>query len=234
MHEIDRQNQGVQDTMFAESSPSDSNKGTGDYFSPRPPEQRNQNSSIFSLTEPEESANLHNEGRDAGRRRSGVEGRRGVRSQIANDDLAFGSYAPSFGHSSSRGSLGFPPPPSKEDRDTALEAIGIFSLRAAETEKEKEVERGAGKDRKSSLMQQLFGTMDSPAGNNVSPSNKMEVLSSPPTTNGVRPRREGLLSFNSGSSSPPTSSLNTLHIADSRPAIRAIASFDDDIEELTL
>ncbi|CAK6962241.1 lebercilin [Scomber scombrus] len=234
MHEIDCQNQGAQDPMFAESSPSDSNKGTGDYFSPRPPEQRNQNSSIFNLTESEESASLHNESREAGRKRSGIEGRRAVRSQISNDDLAFGSYAPSFGHSSSQCSPGFPPPPPKEDRDSALEAIGIFSLRAAETEKEKEVERGAGKDRKSNLMQQLFGTLATPDGNSVSSTNKMEVLSSPPTTNGVRPRREGMLSFNSGSSSPPTSSLNTLHIADSRPAIRAIPSFDDDIEELTL
>ncbi|KAM7395498.1 hypothetical protein PAMA_006988 [Pampus argenteus] len=233
MHEIDRQNQGAQDPMFAVSSPACSNKGASDH-SPRLPEQRSHNSPIFNLTESEESANLHNENREGGRRRSGIDGRRVVRHQISSDDLAFGSYAPSFGHSTSRCSSGFPPPPPKEDRDSTLEAIGVFSLRAVETEKEKEVERGMGKDRKSSLMQQLFGALATPAGDSMSTSNKMEVLNSPQTANGVRPRREALLSFNSGSSSPTASSLNTLHIADSRPAIRAIASFDDDIEELAL
>ncbi|XP_037607559.1 lebercilin isoform X1 [Sebastes umbrosus] len=241
MREIDRQDHGAQDAMFAESSPSESNnKANSNHSSPRLPEQRN--SSVFNLTESEESASLRAAvgSREGGRGRSGTEGgdgttgtgRRAPRPQIPRDDLAFGSYAPSFGHSASRGSSGFPPPPSKEDRDSALEAIGIFSLRGVETEKEKETERGAGKDKKSSLMHQLFGALAT--SDSVSISNKMEVLSSPPTTNGVRSRREGLLGFKSGSSTPPASSLNTLHVADSRPAIRAIASFDDDIEELTL
>lgn len=244
MREIDRQNQGAQDAMFAESSPSESNKGTSNHSSPRLPEQRNHNSLIFNLTESEELASLRAGAgsREGGRRRSGVEGgavitgvgRRALRSQFSSDDLAFGSYAPSFGNPASRGSTGFPPPPPIEDRDSALEAIGVFSVRGVETEKEKETERGVGKDRKSSLMQQLFGALATPAGDSVSASNKMEVLKSPPTTNGMHSRREGLLSFNSGSPTPPASSMNTLHIAESRPAIRAITSFDDDIEELTL
>uniref|UniRef100_A0A8C9XZN4 Lebercilin LCA5 n=1 Tax=Sander lucioperca TaxID=283035 RepID=A0A8C9XZN4_SANLU len=182
MREIDGQDHGTQDTMFAESSPS---KATSNYSSPQ---QKNLNSSFFNHTESEDSARV---------------GRRAPRPQISSDDLAFGSYAPSFGRSASRGSSGFPPPP------------------------------GSGKERKSSLMQQLFGALATPACDSVSTSNKMEVLNSP-TTNGVRSRREGLLSFNSGSSTPPASSLNTLHVAESRPAIRAITSFDDDIEELTL
>ncbi|XP_073348378.1 lebercilin [Pagrus major] len=235
MLEIDRQNHGAQDTMSSESS-----KGSSNHSSPRLPEQRN--SSIFNLTESEESASLRAGAgsREGGRRRSGIEGgavatglgRRALRSQISGDDLAFGSYAPSFGNSASRVSSGFPPPPPTEDRDSALEAIGVFSLRGVETEKEKE--RGTGKDRKTSLMQQLFGALATPVGDGVSPSNKMEILNSPPSTNGVRSRREGLLSHNSGFSTPPASSLNTLQVADSRPAIRAISSFDDDIEELTL
>ncbi|XP_075940193.1 lebercilin [Anarhichas minor] len=239
MREIDRQEHGGQDTMFAESSPSEFNKAPSNHSSPRLPEQRNHTSSIFNLAESEESASLRGEG---GRRRSGTHGgaattgtgKRAPRTQISGDDLAFGSYAPSFGHSASRGSSGFPPPPPKEDRDSALEAIGVFSLRGVETETEKETERGAGKERKSSLMQQLFGAPATPAGDSGSTSNQMEVLNSPPTTNGVRSRRERLLSFNSGSSTPPASSLNTLHVTESRPTIRAIASFDDDIEELTL
>ncbi|XP_070705547.1 lebercilin [Pempheris klunzingeri] len=244
MREIDRHNQGTPDTIYAAPSPSEPSKGTSEHSSPHPPDQRNQNSSIFNLTEAEVSASLPAGAgsRDGGKRRSGTEGgavttglgRRALRSQISSDDLAFGSYAPSFGHSTSRGSSGFPPPPPVDDGDSALEAIGIFSLRGVETEKEKVTESGVAKDRKASLMQQLFGALATPAGDSVGTSNKMEVLNSPPTINGVRSRREGLLSFNSGSSTPPASSLNTLHIADSRPAIRAIPSFDDDIEELTL
>ncbi|XP_068433183.1 lebercilin [Clinocottus analis] len=243
MREIDRQEHGGQDPVF-EPSPSEFIKAPSNQPSPRLPEQRNQNSPIFNLTESESSASPRagaGSG-ESGRRRSGMQGggatagfgKKGPRSQISRDDLAFGSYAPSFGVSASRSSSGFPPPPPKEDRESALEAIGIFSLRGVETGKEKETERGAGKERKSSLMQQLFGAIATPAVDGVSTSNTMEVLNSPPTTNGVRSRREGLLSFNSGSSTPPASSLNTLHVTDSRPAIRAIASFDDDIEELTL
>ncbi|XP_071335184.1 lebercilin [Trachinotus anak] len=244
MREIDRQNQGAPDSIFAASSPSEPNKSTSVHYSPRPPEQRDNTSSIFSLTESEESTSLRAGAgsREGGRRRPGIEGgafatgmgRRAIRTQISSDDLAFGSYAPSFGVSVSRGSSGFPPPPPKEDRDSALEAIGVFSLRGVETEKEKDMEKGVGKDRKSSLMQQLFGALATPVGDSVGMSNKMEVLSSPPTTNGVRSRRDGLFSFSSGSSTPPASSLSTVHVADSRPAVRAITSFDDDIEELTL
>lgn len=244
MHEIDRQNQGAQDTMFAESIPSESNKGTSSHSSPRLAEQRNHTSLTFNLTEPEELANLRAGAgsREGGGRRSGIEsgavitgaGRRALQSQRSSDDLAFGSYAPSFGNPASRGSAGFPPPPPIEDRDSALEAIGVFSIRGVETEKEKETERKVGKGRKSSLMQQLFGALASPAGDSVSTSNKMAILNSPSPTNGIRSRREGLLSLNSGSSTPPASPMNTLHVADSRPAIRAITSFDDDIEELAL
>ena len=243
MRDIDRQNQGGQDAMFAESSLPETNKSPRDHYSPRPPEQRNHNSSIFSLTAPEESAGLGagDGSGGGGRRTAGVEGgaattgagRRALRPQISSDNLAFGAYAPSLGLATSRGSFGFPPPPSREDRDSALEAIGVFSLRGMATEKEKDTEKGT-KDRKSSLMQQLFGAIATPVGDGVSASNRVGVLSSPPTTNGVHSRKERLHSFNSGSSTPPATSLSILHVADSRPAVRAIPSFDDDIEELTL
>lgn len=239
MLEIDRQNQGAQDFMCAEPI-----KGSTNQFSPHPPEQPNHNSSVFNLTEPEESVGLHTGAgsREGGRRRLGVEGgavncgigRRGIRTQISSDDLAFGSYAPSFVHSASRGSSGHPPLPPKDDRESALETIGVFSLRGVETETEGESEKGAEKDRKSSLMQQLFGALSMPAGESINSSNKTEVLGSPPTTNKVRSRRDGALNYSSGSSGSPMSSLGTLHVAESRPAIRAIASFDEDIEELTL
>ncbi|XP_035473575.1 lebercilin isoform X4 [Scophthalmus maximus] len=244
MREIDRLNQGVQENMFAESRLSEFHKSTSGHYSPRPPEQRNHNHAIFSLKSSEESATLAaGDGfGEGGRRRPGTEGgavttalgRRALRTQMSSDDLAFGSYAPSFGLSS-RGAFGFPSPPPKEDKDSrTLEGIGVFSLRGAETEKDTDMEKGAGKGKKSSLMQQLFGSVATPVGDIASTSNKMEIISNPPT-NGVRLRRDRLHSFNSGSSSPPpASSLSILHVAESRPAVRAIASFDDDIEELTL
>ncbi|CAN9507405.1 unnamed protein product [Ophioblennius macclurei] len=199
MREIDFQNNAGHDPILADPSPT------------RPTSQRKRDSFVFGLTDPEASG---------GGRRSGVEsdaatanagfGRRALRSNASGDDLSFGSYAPSFGHSASRASLGFPPPPPREERDPAADAVGA-----------------PGKDRKANLMQQLFGT----------PTANAAAISSPPAVNGVRPRREGLqLNFNSGSSTPPppASAVSSVHVADSRPAVRAIASFDDDIEELTL
>ncbi|XP_029903218.1 lebercilin isoform X2 [Myripristis murdjan] len=247
MHEIDCENQAGQEPMFAEAGPSKSNQGGRS--SSRLSESRNQNSTIFTLTEVDDLGSLRagSASKEGGRRRAGAEGgvattamgRRGMRAQISNEDFAFGSYAPSFGHPSGRGSSGFPPPPPppKEDRDSVLEAIGVFSLSGLQKEKEKETERKDGKEKKSDLMQQLFGTLATPTGDKASSSNKMEILSSPPTTNGIRSRREGLLHLSSESSSPInplTPSLSTVHVAESRPAIRAIPSFDDDIEELTL
>ncbi|MEQ2203776.1 hypothetical protein XENOCAPTIV_003530, partial [Xenoophorus captivus] len=242
MREIDRQNYGTQDSVFVELTLSEPRKIINDLPSPHPPEERTRNSSIFNLTGSDETGSFLGGVREGGRRKQDVEnggftlgvGRRALRSQNSSDDLAFGRYAPSFGHSPSRVSSGFPPAPPKEDKNSALEAIGLFNLRGVLTEKE--MENRAEKDKKSSLMQQLFGAQALPAADSFSASNKMEVLNSPTTTNGVRSRREGLHRFSSGSSTPPTSSIitSTLHVADSKPSIRAIPLIDDDIEELIL
>ncbi|MEQ2299801.1 hypothetical protein AMECASPLE_018799 [Ameca splendens] len=242
MREIDRQNYGTQDSVFVEWTLSEPRKIINDLPSPHPPEERTRNSSIFNLAGSDETGSFLGGVREGGRRKQDVEnggftlgvGRRALRSQNSSDDLAFGRYAPSFGHSPSRVSSGFPPAPPKEDKNSALEAIGLFNLKGVLTEKE--MENRAEKDKKSSLMQQLFGAQALPAADSFSASNKMEVLNSPTTTNGVRSRREGLHRFSSGSSTPPTSSIinSTLHVADSKPSIRAIPLIDDDIEELIL
>lgn len=230
MHEIDQQNQTSNDSIFDERN-----------LTNNPSEQKSPGTSIFSFTQPDNSTLLYTscEGKEGGRRKTDREngeattglGRRAFRSQISTEDMAFGNYAPSFGHSTSRGISSFPPTPLKEDKGSALEAIGLFSLRKIDTEKEKDTESGGERDRKSSLMQQLFGNLAT--SDDVKSSKNMELLSCLPSINGVRSRREGF-SFNSGSSTPPASSISTLHIAETRPAIRAITSFDDDIEELTL
>ncbi|XP_017282755.1 lebercilin [Kryptolebias marmoratus] len=235
MREIDLKNEGAQDAVFAESSPSESRKPTSEFPSPRPPEQRSRHS-VFNHGESEDTVSLHAGVREGGGRRPGAEsgtvtagaGRRALRSQTSSDKLAFGGYAPSFGHSASQASSGFPPPPPKEDRDSALEDVGLFNLRGTEAGRRLE------KDKKTSLLQQLFGAQAVLVGDASSTANKMEVLNSSPVPNGVRSRREGLLSFSSGSSTPPASSSNTLQVAESKPAVRAIKSFDDEIEELTL
>uniref|UniRef100_A0A3B3XF43 Lebercilin domain-containing protein n=1 Tax=Poecilia mexicana TaxID=48701 RepID=A0A3B3XF43_9TELE len=217
MREIDRQNQAAQDSVFDESPLSESRKINNNIASPHPPEERNRNFSVFNHTESEETGSMLAGDREDGRRRQSAEhggftaGRRALRPHTSSDDLAFGRYAPSFGHSASRVSPGFPPAPPSDDKNS--------------------------KDKKSSLMEQLFGAQTIPAGDSFSASSKMKALNSPPTTNGVRSRRDGLHRFSSGSSTPPPSSGvidKALNVADSKPAIRAIPSFDDDIEELTL
>uniref|UniRef100_A0A1A7WVN3 Leber congenital amaurosis 5 n=1 Tax=Iconisemion striatum TaxID=60296 RepID=A0A1A7WVN3_9TELE len=195
------------------------------------PPEKHQSALIFSLSELEDKGGVPVGITDGGRKRPGVAsgavtagiGRRALQSQTSSDELAFGSYAPSFGHSTSRASSGFPAPPPKEDRDT-----GLFHF--IEAEKDKKVE----KDKKASLLQQLFGAQAMLPDDSLRTCNRMEVLNSPPAPNGAHSRRDGLLSFSFGSSIPPASSINTLQVAESRPAVRAVTSFDDDIEELTL
>lgn len=236
MRDIDLESQGDRDSIFTEVIPSESRKATGEFSSPRPPEQKNRNSSVFNHNDSEDLASLSAGIREGGRRRPGEEsgavtartGRRTLRSQTSSDKLAFGGYAPSFGHTTSHASSGFPQPPPKEDRDSALEEAALFDLGGMETEKR------VIKDKKASLLQQLFGAQAVLVGDTSIPANKMEVLNSSPTLNGVRSRRDGLLGFSSGSSTPPASSSNTLQVAENKPTVRAINSFDDEIEELTL
>lgn len=236
MREIDLQNQGAQDAIFAELSPAEPKKSTSEFSPPRPPEQRNRNSSVFNHNESEDTVSAHAGFREGGRRRPVVEsganttgiGRRTLRSQMSSDKLAFGGYAPSFGHSTSQGSSNIQPPLPKGDRDSALEDAGLFDLGGTETEKR------VDRDKKASLLQQLFGAQAVLAAETASTVNKMEVLNNSSAPNGVRSRQNTLLSFSSGSSTPPAPSISTLHVAESRPAIRAIKSFDDEIEELAL
>ncbi|CAL8316296.1 unnamed protein product [Merluccius merluccius] len=187
-------------------------------------------SSIFSFTELEESASTRATvgSRDGGSRdggRKGAEGgvagvgagRRGPpRSQLSDpDDLTFGSYAPTIGRAPARSatSSGFPSSPPTPPRE-------------GDTERERSA--GSSEGRNSvSLMEQLFGTLATPPGQTSSSANRMAAL-----TGETRPRREKLFGLESAS---PPAFRSTLHVAESRPTVRAIASFDDDdIEELTL
>ncbi|XP_041720833.1 lebercilin [Coregonus clupeaformis] len=233
LREIDKQN----DPLFSEVDPEPPESSSGSTArSPRRfSEPRNQNPSIFSFTEPEETGGLRGgaESREGGRSgRGGAEsglgpgvgigtGRRGVRAQNSSEDLAFGSYAPSFGRPAPRGGTGFPTPPPP----SALDAL----LGQSEREKERGG-LGSEKERKSILLQQLFGPPSSPSP--ISDSNP-DVLFSPPTSTLTGPRncREGFFPFEPKSPAP---FLSSLHVTESRPTVRAIASFDDDIEELTL
>uniref|UniRef100_A0A3P9IP46 Lebercilin LCA5 n=1 Tax=Oryzias latipes TaxID=8090 RepID=A0A3P9IP46_ORYLA len=234
MREIDQESARVQDSRLDELSFSPNKRSASDQPSPRPLVQTQRNPSSTSLTEPEETGRFLTGVREGGRRKPGLESgtvtaekqSRAPQSQTSTDELAFGGYAPSFGHSTSRASFGFPPPPPELDRSSALESIGVLSLKGSE---DRDTEKKVVKDKKSHLMQQLFGS----TGNSLSPHSKTELLNSPPPTNGVPSRRERMINFSSGSPAHQAS-VNTLRVEESRPAVRAIPSFDDDLEELIL
>ncbi|XP_031692601.1 lebercilin isoform X2 [Oncorhynchus kisutch] len=241
LREIDKQNEPPQNAgLFYEVNPEplESSSGSTARSPPRLSDPRNQNPSIFSFTEPEEMGGLRGgagsrEGGKSGR--GGAEsglgpgagtGRRGMRAQDSSEDLAFGSYAPSFGRPAPRGGTGFPTPPPPSALDALL----------GRSEREERGGPGPGKERKSTLLQQLFGPPSSPSPISDSPP---DVLFNPPTSTLTGPRncREGFFPFEPKAPAPTGSLgpfLSSLHVTESRPAVRAIASFDDDIEELKL
>ncbi|KAK2885450.1 hypothetical protein Q8A67_016287 [Cirrhinus molitorella] len=203
MREIDMQTQGQDSDFFSDD--------TGSVRSPpRLSEQRNHNG-IFKFTEPEDNTNTLASGRRAG----------GLRAQGPSEDLdlAFGSYAPSFGKSAPRAGLGArnanQPP---RELDEGLDLGGLV------------------KERKSNLMQQLFGASATPPPSD--PSSRMEILSPPLTSQfpsgSVGGRRRDTDTPNGLNISSLPNNRSTLHVSESRPAVRAITSFDDDIEEVTL
>nr|XP_017209224.2 lebercilin isoform X3 [Danio rerio] len=199
MREIDIQTQGQDSDFFSDD--------TGSVRSPpRLSEQRNHNG-FFKLTEPDENINTFSSGRRGG----------SLRAQAPNEDLdlAFGSYAPSFGKSTPRAGLG---------------------TRNAQNHSPRELDEGLDlgglvKERKSNLMQQLFGATATPPPSD--PSSKMEILS-PPLTTQFSGRRRDTDTPNELNISSLPNNRSTLQVSESRPAVRAITSFDDDIEELTL
>ncbi|XP_050952616.1 lebercilin isoform X3 [Labeo rohita] len=203
MREIDMQTQGQDSDFFSDD--------TGSVRSPpRLSEQRNHNG-IFKFTEPEDNTNTFVSGRRAG----------GLRAHgpSENLDLAFGSYAPSFGKSAPRAGLGArnanQPP---RELDEGLELGGLV------------------KERKSNLMQQLFGASATPPPTDSS--SRMEIPSPPLTSQfpsgPVGGRRRDTDTPNGLNISSLSNNRSTLHVSESRPAVRAITSFDDDIEEVTL
>ncbi|XP_058618690.1 lebercilin isoform X2 [Onychostoma macrolepis] len=203
MREIDMHTQGQDSDFFSDD--------TGSVRSPpRLSEQRNHNG-IFKFTEPEENTNTLASGRRAG----------GLRTHGPSEDLdlAFGSYAPSFGKSAPRAGLGArnanQPP---QELDEGLDLGGLV------------------KERKSNLMQQLFGASATPPPSD--PSSRMEILSPPLTSQypsgPVGGRRRDTDTPNGLNISSLPNNRSTLHVSESRLAVRAITSFDDDIEEVTL
>lgn len=203
MQEIDMQTQGQDSDFFSDD--------TGSVRSPpRLSEKRNHNG-IFKFTEPEENRNTFGSGRRGG----------GHRAQAPSEDLdlAFGSYAPSFGKSAHRTGLATRNTNhSPREPDEGLDLSGLV------------------KERKSNLMQQLFGATATPASSD--PSSKMEILNSPLTTQfpslPVSGRRRDSDTPNGLNISSLPNNRSTLQVSESRPTVRAITSFDDDIEEVTL
>ncbi|XP_077074369.1 lebercilin isoform X1 [Siphateles boraxobius] len=184
---------------------------TGSVRSPlRLSEKRNHNG-IFKFTEPEENANTFGSGRRGGGHRA--------QGPSVDLDLSFGSYAPSFGKSAPRTGLG-----TRNTNQSPREADEGLNL------------SGLVKERKSNLMQQLFGATATPPPSD--PSSKMEILNPPLTTQfptgPVNGRRRDSDTPNGLNISSLPNNRSTLQVSESRPTVRAITSFDDDIEEVTL
>ncbi|XP_051947712.1 lebercilin-like [Xyrauchen texanus] len=208
MREIDMQTQGHDSDFFSDEAGSVRSP-------PRLSEQRNQ-SAIFKFADPDENLNTFGSGRRGA----------GLRAQQPSEnlDLAFGSYAPSFGKSAPRGGLSSRNATQNSNPQPPRELDGGMDL------------DGIVKERKSNLIQQLFGsTSTSPPSDLPS---KMEILSPPLTAQ----LSSGPVSGHSRDTDTPTGlnldslpkNRSTLHVSESRPAVRAITSFDDDIEEVTL
>lgn len=194
------------DQLLAKMREIDMQAQAQDFFhdqagSTRTPPQ-SQNTSIFSFTEPE-YLSTHKTAKRGG----------ALKSQKTNQDfdLTFGSYAPSFGKPAPRAGLGHWSPSQSVDQLSGDEN-GMMDL------------SGPAKEKKSNLMQQLFGSAALSAQRD-SPS-KMELLNSPGTKSSGGRRREA--------ETPNRLKKTTLHVSESGPGVRAITALDDDIEEVTL
>lgn len=164
---------------------------------------QNLNTSILSFTEPHEFLSTHKPVKRGG----------ALTSQKTNQDfdLTFGSYAPSFGKPAPRAGLGHWSPSQSVDQLSGDEN-GMMDF------------SGPAKEKKSNLMEQLFGSAALSAQHD-SPS-KMELLNSPSTKSSGGRRREAEMRNRLKKT--------TLHVSESGPAVRAITTLDDDIEEVTL
>ncbi|XDV46216.1 hypothetical protein PO909_014146 [Leuciscus waleckii] len=167
---------------------------TGSVRSPlRLSEKRNHNG-IFKFTEPEENTNTFGSGRRGGGHRA--------QGPSADLDLSFGSYAPSFGKSASRTGLG-----TRNSNQSPREADEGLDL------------SGLVKERKSNLMQQLFGATATPPPSD--PSSKMEILNPPLTTQfpsgPVNGRRRDSDTPNGLNISSLPNNRSTLQVSESRP-----------------
>ncbi|GAA6089946.1 lebercilin [Tachysurus ichikawai] len=191
MREIDMQAKAQDSSFFHEEKES----------TRTPP--RNENTSIFSFTDPHDYLS------------TSKTGNRGVamRSQKTNQDLdlTFGSYAPSFGKPAPRAGLGRRSPSLSVEQLSGDENGGVDLS-------------GLAKEKKSDFLQQLFGSSVFSAPYE-SPS-KMELLSSPNTKSSSGHRRDA--------ETPGRMKRTTLHVSESGPAVRAITTLDDDIEEVML
>ncbi|XP_058265772.1 lebercilin-like [Hemibagrus wyckioides] len=155
-----------------------------------PPQEHN--TSVFSFIEPHEHLSTPETGKQG----------TALRSLKTNQDLdlTFGSYTPSFGDRTPRRGLRCRSP-----RQT------VEQLSEDENEVMDLTEHT--KEKKSDLLQQLFGSSFLSASNE---SHKMELLSSP------------------GTKSTSGRGRGTLNISDSGPAFTAITTLDSDIDEITL
>ncbi|XP_033859779.1 lebercilin-like isoform X2 [Acipenser ruthenus] len=149
-------------------------------------------------------------------------GRRAIKTVDSSEDLTFGSYAPSFGKTSGRTGLSSKKSESPEEKD------------------KDNIDTAFGNNKKSNLMQQLFGAsanaeistleiLHLPAANKTS-QNKGGAL--PWEKSSPAKKKDNYPFFNEGKT--VSSNKGRPHIAADRPAVRAISSLEDELEEVVL
>uniref|UniRef100_H3AQD7 Lebercilin LCA5 n=1 Tax=Latimeria chalumnae TaxID=7897 RepID=H3AQD7_LATCH len=215
MLEIDRENESslLSDTFKTEAPPK--------YDTP------NKTQKVYKFSEPVENAYNGQPAYGYQEILSKTEGsgRRGIKTIDLRDDLTFGNYAPSFGKGSGRTSL------SNQRNDS-------FEDKSKET-----IEFNTVKDKKSNLLEQLFGS-------NVSVNNTSKVndSKSPSSISKTGHDTDHYFPWDQGSTARITTdkdhflngqkSLDSTkqhsQLTTSRPTVRAIDSLEDEIEEVVL
>eukprot|EP00062_Callorhinchus_milii_P022178 gi/632979687/ref/XP_007906609.1/ PREDICTED: lebercilin isoform X2 [Callorhinchus milii] len=151
-------------------------------------------------------------------------GRRGIRTTDSNDNLSFGIYAPSFGKGTGRTSLA-----SQKSNIVKGQINDYYDLNVK-------------KDKKSNLMEQLFGS----GVHNSATSKDEDLFISPPVNkpnrdNNLFPWEKTDLSTARENNDDPFSDTSVFNTSRNRskytslkPAVKAIDSLEDEVEEVVL
>ncbi|KAM5327770.1 lebercilin [Glossophaga mutica] len=152
-----------------------------------------------------------------------------IRSPVSPNELAFGSYVPSFAKTSG-----------KSDPFSQKNGLLDFQRNSVEKLSKDSVDLTTRKERKANLMEQLFGASGSStissksSGRNSQAASRgdFDPLNFLPGDRSSRERDEDDFFLNEGRSFNP--SRHRLRNANNKPAVKAVGSVEDEIEDIAL